>query len=171
MRWAVALLLAVLAPCPALAQDAAAVRTMLSGVEDAPSAAEWEALGPGVIAVLVELHDERRELPIVRLRAVWAARFFPSAESRGFLERVVRTEGGLVRRTAAESLAAAFGASAVPSLAPLLSDADPAVREGVIRALGRLGGAAASAALRSHRAAEADADLRALVERTLAALP
>jgi HEAT repeat protein len=170
MRWAVALLLAALAPSPALAQDAAAVRAMLGGVEDAPSAAEWEALGPGAVAVLAQLFDDRREAPIVRTRAVWAARFYPTAESRDFLERVVRAEGGLVRRTAAESLAAAFGASAVPTLVPLLEDADPAVREGVIRALGRLGGDAAAAALRSHRAAERDADLRDLLDRTLAAL-
>jgi HEAT repeat protein len=73
-------------------------------------------------------------------------------------------------RTAAESLVVAFGASAVPVVVPLLSHTDPAVREGAIRSLGRAGGAEAAAALRAHHGAERDADLRALTERTLAAL-
>jgi HEAT repeat protein len=122
------------------------------------------------VAVLERLHDDASEAAIVRMRAVWAARFFATDASRRFLERVARSETGLVVRTAADSLAVAFGRSAVAVIAPLLSNGDPAVREGVIRALGRVGGPEAGAALRSHLGAERDADLRALAERTLAAL-
>jgi|JI9StandDraft_2_1071091.scaffolds.fasta_scaffold215432_2 HEAT repeat protein len=156
----------------AQAPSRATVREMLSGFEDAPGAEAWRALGEETVPVLVALFDDASEAQPVRLRAVWAARFYATEGSRAFLSRVManRSEGGIVVRTALESLAAAFGASAVPQLAPLLAHSDVAVREGAIRALGRVGGREARAALEARRGHERDEALVSLLSTTVAGL-
>ena len=70
MRWAVALLLAVLAPCPALAQDAAAVRAMLSGVENCCSAwlsSERRVCVGRSAAILLSMDNSRAGVPALVL--------------------------------------------------------------------------------------------------------
>lgn len=169
MRAFTVLLLLLGLASPATAQDVATVRALLSGVEDAPAAEDFEGLGEGTVPVLIRLYEDSHEERIVRTRAVWAARFYATDASRAFLERVVHTDSlGLVVRTAAESLAFAFGASATPVIVPLLRHGDPAVREGAIQCLGRIGGEDARRALAAHR--DTDPALRTLTERTLGAL-
>jgi HEAT repeat protein len=132
------------------------VRSMLSGVETAATEREWRALGEGAVPVLVAIFDDGSELQPVRLRSVWAARFFSTAASRSFLQRLAAdaSQPGLVVRAAVQSLAAAFGRSAVPPIAAQLAHADAAVREACIVALGRIGGSEARAALEARRGRE-----------------
>lgn len=151
---------------PAQAQDAPsrdAVRALLSGIEEAPSAAEWEALGPGAVAVLAALHDDPSEAPFVRLRTLWAARFFATDESHALLARALEREDGLALRTAIESLAHAFGAAEVSRIAPFLGHDDVVVRESAIRALDTIHVAAATSALRARMSVEPEASLRELL--------
>lgn len=167
------LLLASIALLPATggaqAPNRAEVRTLLSGFESSASASEWAAMGPSTVPVLVSLFDDTSELQPVRLRAVWAARFFATDASRAFLGRVManRAESGIVIRMAVESMASAFGESAVSEIAPFLAHADVAVREGAILALGRVGGGAARAALEARRGRERDEALAPLLTETL----
>lgn len=144
------------------------VRELLSGIEDGPAAAEWDALGPGAVAVLAAIHDDGAELPFVRLRTLWAARFYPTPEARAFLGRALEREEGLALRTALESLAHAFGAAEVSRISPFLSHDDVVVREGAIRALDAIHVAAATEALRARMALEPDASLRALLRAAIA---
>lgn len=154
----------------AAAQSRDEVRTMLSGIESAPSEAEWRALGEGTVPVLVALFDDTSELQPVRLRSVWAARFYPTAASRSFLERVAAdgAQPGLVVRAAVQSLAFAFGRSAVAPVAARIGHSDSAVREAVIVSLGRMGGPQARAALEARRGRETE--LAELLTTTLATL-
>lgn len=143
-----------------------AVRALLSGFEEAPSAAEWEALGPGAVAVLTALHDDAAEAPFIRLRTVWAARFYRTAASRAFLERVLLEEG-LTRRAAVLALADAFGADSIPTVAPFLADPDVAVREGTITALRGIDDARSREALRARLAIEPDGSLQVMLRAAL----
>ncbi len=167
-----ALLLTLLVPVAASAQAPRrdVVEELLGGIESSATETEWRAMGEGTVPVLVAIFDDASEPQVVRFRAVWAARFFPTAASRSFLERVVRdaSQPGMVVRSAAQSLAAAFDRSAVSTIAPLLTHADPAVREATIAALGRVGGSEARAALVARRGRETE--LSAALERAIAAV-
>lgn len=162
--------LALFLAAPALAQSAPdrdAVRTMLSGFEDAPSAEAWAALGPRTVSVLEALHDDVREEAWLRQRTLWAARFFPTTASRDFLERALSTDEGLALRTAIESLGAAFGEEVLSAITPFLAHADVAVREGAIRAISAVPATAARDALRSRMTLERDESLLALLRTAL----
>lgn len=144
------------------------VEELLAGIESSATEAEWRAMGEGTVPVLVAIFDDASEPQPLRLRAVWAARFFATSASRAFLDRVVSdaSQPGLVVRSAAQSLAAAFDRSAVPSLRALLTHADPAVREATIAALARVGGSEARAALVARRGRETE--LAAALEQAIA---
>jgi HEAT repeat protein len=178
LRRSLAVLLALacmVGPAMASAQapSRSSVREMLGAFEATGTPAEreaaWQALGDDTVPVLVAIFDDHDEIQPVRLRAVWAARFFSTAASRTFLTRVAsnRAEAGMVVRSAVQALAHAFGRSAVPTLSPLLRHADVAVREATIVALGQVGGADARAALEARRGRETE--LSELLERTLTA--
>ena len=146
------------------------IEELLGGFESSATEAEWRAMGESTVPVLVAIFDDASEPQPVRLRAVWAARFFATDASRRFLTRVASdpSQPGMVVRSAAQSLAAAFDRSSVPTIAPLLAHADPAVREATIAALGRVGGPEARAALLARRGRETE--LSAALERALSAI-
>jgi HEAT repeat protein len=146
------------------------IEELLGGIESSATEAEWRAMGEATVPLLVAIFDDASEPQPVRLRAVWAARFFSTEASRRFLTRVASdaSQPGMVVRSAAQSLAAAFERSAVPVIAPLLAHADPAVREATIAALVRVGGSEARAALAARRGRETE--LAAALERALSAI-
>lgn len=166
------LFVVVVMPEPASAQAPRreVVEEFLGGIESSATEAEWRAMGEGTVPVLVSIFDDASEPQPVRLRAVWAARFFATEVSRRFLTRVASdpSQPGMVVRSAAQSLAAAFDRSAVATLGPLLTHADPAVREATIAALARVGGPEARAALVARRGRETE--LAAALERALSAI-
>jgi epoxyqueuosine reductase len=84
---------------------------------------------------------------------------------RGSALKRARREG--LARNAAVALGNGGAAEAVPALGRALTHADPTVRGHAAWALGRLGGAEASASLRLARTEETDADVRQEIEHAL----
>lgn len=166
-----ALVAALLAPGAVSAQapSQARVRQPLSGFEETPGAATWHALGPRTLGVLIDLYEDASVPPYVRLRVVHAVSFYPSAATRTFLRAVASAprQSDLFVRQALLSLARAFGPRAVDDVAPYLEHAEPVVREGAVRALGRIGTPEAREALRRRLPVEPLAYIRHTIERTL----
>lgn len=148
----------------------AAIETMLSGFEDVPSLAEWRALGPTVVPVLIAIHDDAQVIQPVRLRAVEAMGAYSTDEARTFLIRVMNDphEGTIVVREAAEALAQSAGEGGIEPISRLFRSSDRSLREGAIVALGRIEGESARHQLELQRARETDADLRAQITALLA---
>ena len=174
MRSSVLALLLVLSVAPRLAQaqtqpTRAVIESMLSGFEDVPSLAEWRALGPSAVPLLIAIHDDAQMIQPVRLRAVEAMGAFSSAPARTFLLRVMNDphEGTFVVREAAEALAQSAGEDAVQPITRLLRAADRGLREGAIIALGRIDAESARHELQLQLARETDADLRARIAALL----
>jgi len=142
---------------------------MLSGYEQVPTAAQWRALGPETLRVLVDLYNDRDAPPYVRLRAVTAASSFPSRAARTFLLAVARLPGqsDLFTREAILSLGRAFGARAIDDVAPFLSSPEPVVREGAALCLGRIGTPAAVEALRRRLTVEGHDNVRRTIARSI----
>jgi HEAT repeat protein len=149
--------------------DPAKVRELLSGYEDVPPAETWRALGPETVGVLVALYDDAREAPYVRMRAVVVCAHYPSPATRTFLRAVAGAPGqsDLFVRAALEALARGFGDAALGDLRPYLDHADPSVREGAARSIGRLRAPAAATALRARLRVETDAAVRDALGRAL----
>ena len=150
------------------------VRTMLSGVEQGPSAEEWQGLAPATLGVLVAVADDASELPVVRLRAIGAAAYFATAEARRFLLRTARARAaeGLVVRAVVRALARGWGAAAVGDVAGFAAHDDVAVREAVISALASMRGdaehgAEATRVLRARVSVERDEALAAQLRQAL----
>jgi hypothetical protein len=159
-------------PALASAQNAptrAQVRQMLSGIEDTPSAQDWQRVGEGALPILIELYQDVDEPAYVRLRAVGATAAFPRRAVRTFLLGVARLEGqgDLYVREAVFALARGFGRDAVQDVASFLDHDDATVREGAAMALGRIGGRAAERALRARLPVERDRVVREAIQRAL----
>ena len=168
------LALILLSASPALAGAQAApsrerVREMLSGIEHTPSDADWRRVGDGALPVLIELSQDTREPPYVRLRAVGATGAFPRAAVRTFLLAVARAPGqsDLLVREAVVTLARAFGPAAVDDLAPFLAHDEVVVRDAAVRALGRIGTPEALAARRARLPRERDPVVRERIDAAL----
>ncbi len=130
----------------------ASVRQLLSGIEDVPTDADWRRVGDRALPLLIELYNDPREAPYVRLRAVGATAAFPVPAVRTFLRAVARApeQSDLFVAEAVEALARGFGAAAVPDVAAFLGHEEPVVREAAARALARVGGDDARRALRER---------------------
>jgi hypothetical protein len=154
MRFLLAALLLVV-PSIAFAQPPSrdTVRSMLMGYEQVPSAAQWQALGPETLGVLVSLYDDAAQPPFVRLRAVGAVAAFPTPAARTFLLAVARAngQGDLMIREAVLALGRAFGAAARIEIRTFLTHREPVVREAAATALQRIDAAARGSTDRSLR--------------------
>lgn len=112
------------------------IRLMLSTIDTPPSAEDWQALGPNVISTLATIYNDETAPPFMRMRTVFAARYFATEASRTFLRAVTTTSTqDLVISSAINSLSHAFGARALDDIRPLLNHNAPTVREAVVRAL------------------------------------
>jgi HEAT repeat protein len=137
--WALAGWLAVAGPATAqAAPDRAAVLDVLNQLDRAPTRAEVLALGAGVEEVLIALSTDPAVPPSRAGRAVSALAFVPTAEVLGHLQSVLSSGDALLRRKAGLALIEAQGAQALPLIAPHLADADPLLREALVRGLARL---------------------------------
>ncbi|MCS6799804.1 MAG: HEAT repeat domain-containing protein [Myxococcota bacterium] len=143
------------------------LRLWLSGFERMPDASAWRAMGPETVHVLRRAYEDPAEAPWVRLRAVAAAGYFRTEDSRAFLRAVARdpAQPELVVREALLALARAFGAAAVADIGPFLEHPSTLVREAVAIALGRIGDERARGAARRRIGAEPDPTVREALER------
>lgn len=125
------------------ADDALRARVvdLLGGVEYAPTAADWAALGNGAAAELLAIARDSAATPTQRGNALVALGYFPSADTTAHLGAVVRdaTAESLLRRKACLGLARAAGAAATADLALALESDDVQLRAYAARALGTLG--------------------------------
>jgi len=137
-----------------------------------PTVAAWKRVGPEANRILIDLADDPELRPSLRLRAMAYLAWFPSRRSQAFLNQRLygRDVPAIQRRVAMRALALAFGAAVFPDLRGFLTDADAAVREGAIRALGLLGGERVRILLENHLATEEDLALKRLTEKVLADL-
>ena len=167
-RTACALALAALLPLSARAgAHRDAVMDVLNAYEVTASRADLDAIGEGVVAELMEIAVDRDVPASRRGRAISALQFYPTDEVRAFLEaRLAEGEKPLYQRKALGALAA-FGASAVPTVAPYLKDRDEQVRMAAARSLGRIGGSEARSALQSRRKKEKVDAVREVIDAAL----
>jgi hypothetical protein len=120
----------VLAAAPTAAKPGASIAAYLAS-HDVPSAAALRALSSNPEKPLSAIAADTRAEPLVRARAVAALRLFPSAETRGFLGKLVEdkaqatsaTDRMLVRR-AAVALGWMAGPGTCERLARLFANAD-----------------------------------------------
>lgn len=144
------------------------VRTLLGGIEFAPTAEQWQRLGPNAGAQLRTIARDRDELPSTRLRAVAALAYFPTSQSRVVLNAILQDPhaGSLMRRRAAIALAVGFGTGALELIAPYAGDSDNRLRDDVARALGIMKDDRARAVLRARLPFE-QTFVRKTIERAL----
>ncbi len=142
---------------------------MLSGMDSAPAAEQWLALGPAAEAELGAIASDRAMLPTQRANALVALSNFPSEEARGVILATLATPGeqALLRRKAVLSLATGWGASALPQLAPVLADTDPQVRAATVRAIAGLPNGAGAETLRARLTVETDAHVLAELRKAV----
>ena len=173
--WIFALLL-VVAPTVTHAQDAnpptvdrTAIERALSSFEGGPGPSFWQQQDPSAVGELVRLYDDGNQPPFVRLRAVNAARYFPSPASRAFLVAVAdaRQQPALFVREAIRSLSFAFGAAAVTEIEKLASHRESVVREAVVDALANAHSSRSVECLRQRLRLEPVPYIRARLRRAL----
>ena len=141
---------------------------LLSGVEYAPTAADWAALGNGASDELLAVARDAGRSPTQRGNALVALGYFPGSEARSYLSSLVRDAGAesLLRRKACIGLANAYKGEAVADLAVALESSDTQVRIYAAKALGLVGSAGAST-LESRLGKEADASVREAINHAL----
>lgn len=145
------------------------IRQLLTAYEGGPSAAEWRAMGPETLTVLVSLYNDSAQPAYVRLRVLSAVASFPTPATRTFLLAATRAPGqsDLFVREAVLSLGRAFGAAALDDVTPFLGSGDTVVREAAARSLGLIGTPAARDALRRRLVLEPDATVRQTLQSAL----
>lgn len=165
----VALALSCLATAALAAPDAteARVRRLLLAHHGVPERAVLLEAGPGVPEVLARLAADPSAGPWYQDGAVSALALFPSPRTQAVLHTLLADARARpeARSRALTSLAIAYGASAVPRVAPFLEDADPALRGAAVAALARVEGPEAARALSAARTQARFPDVVEAVER------
>jgi hypothetical protein len=122
------------------------------------------ALGPTVIGTLAEALAHEQGAAMKRLREVLLSF---GAAGRAYADNLRSSPNPAVRRTAIDLLRAFGGAEALPDLAALLDDAEPAVQRDALRAIVQIGTDDAYAvlqqALMSSETSTRDAMMKALI--------
>ena len=149
------------------------VTSLLDGIEHAPTAAEFAALGDGVDTELLAIAADASAPTSRRGRALSALAFYPTQDVRTALEQVLGEEQGksLLRRKAAGSLGAGFGDDATSVLEAALSDDDPQLRIAVVHALGAIDTDTARAALSARRGVESQSAVVEAIDQALKETP
>jgi len=115
----------------------ARVRTLLSGIETAPTRDEVLALGDAGLEALLRLHADPSAVGALRLRAITCISWFPGARPHDFLVGLLhdaQTEP-LQLRAGIRALAARESAASVQEIVRHAQHADVAVREAVLLSL------------------------------------
>lgn len=161
--------LGLLLSLPAAAGDLREpVMTLLSGMEDPPSADSLRALGDGVEAELLEICQDGEVSRSKRGRAVHALGWFPSDATRSYLDQMLGSGDRLMSRKAAYALATGWGDDAVPLLGRALGSDDVQLRIASAKALGNIGSASAREALQARLADETNATVQSTIQSALA---
>ncbi|MCA9489676.1 MAG: HEAT repeat domain-containing protein [Myxococcales bacterium] len=146
-----------------------AVLELLGAFEEPVAQKNLEALGEGVDVELMAIADDHAVPHSRRGNAVVALQFYPTDPVHTFLvAHLAPGNDALLRRKAAHSLAA-FGAAAVPELAPSLADDDTQVRIAVVHALGRIEDPTARTALESRLPQEPEPAVKDAIAKALGA--
>jgi len=140
----------------------------LSGMEDPTSPDALRALGPGVADELVSMVDDDALPRTTRARALHSLGWFPSPATRGVLVAALNGSDSFMARKAAYALGTGWGEAAVPELKGALASDDQRLRDASARALGKIGGSAADAALSERLAVEEAASVRESITKALA---
>jgi len=140
----------------------------LSGMEDPTSPDALRALGPGVADELLSIVDDSALPRTTRARALHSLGWFPSPATRGVLVAALDGSDSFMARKAAYALGTGWGEAAVPDLKRALASDDQRLRDATARALGKVGGDAADAALSERLAVEEEASVRESITKALA---
>lgn len=148
----------------ALAQqvDDAKLMDLLRQLDDAPTQADYDALGPEVGASLLAVAQDDSQSHSVRARAIVALGWYPSDEGRVWLEATLAQADGdsLYRRKSAHALATGWGVDALPALTPALASDDVQLRMATARAVGALEDPAATQLLQARLEVETEASVQ-----------
>ncbi len=126
-------------------------------------------MGPEALGVLVTLYNDQAMPGFVRIRAVAAARYFPTDASRTFLRAVAQSStSDLYIARAVGSLAHAFGDGALEDIRPFLAHREYVVREAAARALGAMRAPVARQLLEARLRIEPEDAVRVTLRRALA---
>ncbi len=141
---------------------------LLSGVEYAPTAADWAALGSAASPELLSVAKDTSMNPTQRGNALVALGYFPGSEAHSYLSSLVRDAAAesLLRRKACIGLANAYKGEAVADLAVALESSDTQVRTYAAKALGLVGSAGAST-LEARLGKEDNASVREAINHAL----
>lgn len=166
---ATATLLALATARPAAAGELREpVMTLLSGVEDTPTASELQALGPAAGAELLEIAADPDVARSKRGRAVHALGWFPSDQTRGFLDQTLQSDDKYLARKAVRALATGWQDGALPALTPALQSDDVQLRIATVRALGDISSPKARALLDDRLAVETNGAVQDTIRKVLA---
>lgn len=156
-------------PPPGPAELKPKVLALITGYELEPKREDWDKLGPKALDVLVAIAQDDTALPSTRTRAIASMNHFdaPSVSTHLATFASQKTLPWRLRATAAEVLVARDGEKALPQVAPMLSSADPLVREAAAKSIARLGTATARKTLESRLEKEEDAAVREAIQQGL----
>lgn len=157
----------------ASAQDrdiASEVNDLLGGIEYVPTAKDWAHIGPEGATVLKAIAGSPKERPTRRSRAISSLAFYPTADTKAFLEGLASdtTLKTKYRGKALRALAVAFKADAVPFLTNFAADQNVRLREDAVLGLGSIGTPAAKDALKKRLDLEEKVHVRDHIQKSLA---
>jgi HEAT repeat protein len=155
------------------AQDAnlaTKIDTLLGGVEYVPTAQEWKALGPDTAGVLRGIASSESERPSRRARSLSALGYFPSAETRTFLEAMANDNGArtVFRRKALRALAFGYKGEALVFVSKFVAAEDKHLRDAAMKSLADIGTPEAQTALKARLKVEKAEFVRETIEQSLA---
>jgi len=143
------------------------LRTLLSRIEETPTASELTTVVARPEATLVDLARDQNEHGYVRERAIHALGAFKVPWVEVELGRLLRDRAPVIWRTAAYVLGRQFGQlmpdDVFASLEPMLKDPHTSVRRQAVRGLSHVPKKEVVAALTQRLALEQDAGLRELI--------
>lgn len=154
----------------ALAQDPDITPQVMDllGQMDSPATAEdYQALGEGVDAVLIQVANDNTQRATTRGRAIQALGYFPSDASKETLVALLAGDDNTMKRKAVFALCIGWGADALPLVEPALADEDVQVRVSTAKALAMVDGEARDALLAARLQVETEAAVVKALEKSL----
>lgn len=143
------------------------VVAQLDAIEEPPTRESLAALGDGVAAELIAIAQDSSATRTHRAKALHALGYFPSADSRLVLTTALDGGDSKLQRRAVHALANGWGQAAVADVTPALSSSDVQLRAAAAKALGRVGGPDARAALQQRLPSETEPMVREIIEAAL----
>ncbi|HJN78238.1 MAG TPA: HEAT repeat domain-containing protein [Myxococcota bacterium] len=140
----------------------------LLGQMDSPATAEdYQALGEGVDAVLIEVANDDSQPKTKRGRAIQALGYFPSDQSQETLTALLASSDSTLKRKAVFALCIGWGDAALPLVEPALADEDVQVRISTAKALAMIEGDAADTMLTARLEVETEDAVKNAIQKSL----